>query len=73
MSQSYVKACFLEHWDKHQLKVAQMFGNRPFFEFLRSRPLVTTSTLRMASTGKLKRRRKKTKDTETTVSFCKTT
>ena len=33
MQESYVKANFTENWDKHQLKVAQMFGNKPFFEF----------------------------------------
>ena len=35
MQESYVKACLTEHWDKHQLKVAQMYGNKPFFEFLK--------------------------------------
>lgn len=35
MTKSYVKACYIENWDKHQLKVVQMFGNKPFFEFLK--------------------------------------
>ena len=35
MTKSYVKACFTENWDKHQLKVAQMFGNRPYFDFIK--------------------------------------
>ena len=35
MNVCYVKAALTENWDKYQLKVAQMFGNKPFFEFLK--------------------------------------
>ena len=35
MGKSYVKACFTENWDKHQLKMATTYGNKPFFEFLK--------------------------------------
>ena len=35
MNVCYIKAVLTENWDKYQLKVAQMFGNKPFFEFMK--------------------------------------
>ena len=42
MGKSYVKACFTENWDKHQLKMASMYGNKPFFEFMKCYKLERT-------------------------------
>ena len=42
MGKSYVKACFTENWDKHQLKMACMYGNKPFFEFMKCYKLERT-------------------------------
>ena len=42
MGKSYVKSCFTENWDKHQLKMATMYGNKPFFEFMKCYKLERT-------------------------------